>query len=79
MRRRRRSSVEATRSVAQAAGLGFVPLTWEPFDLALRQRDYFRPVAQMLFAFLRSASFHERAQEPGCYDAGESGTVRAVN
>ena len=30
-------------SVAQAAGLDFVPLTWERFDLALRQRDYFRP------------------------------------
>src|SRR5206468_218026 len=33
----------ATRSVAQAAGLSFVPLTWERFDLALRQRDYFAP------------------------------------
>src|SRR5262249_20353842 len=27
----------ATRAVAQAAGLDFVPLTWERFDLALRQ------------------------------------------
>ena len=33
----------ATRAVAQAAGLGFVPLTWERFDLALRHRDYFLP------------------------------------
>ena len=36
----------ATRAVAQAAGLDFVPLTWERFDLALRQRDYFRPGLQ---------------------------------
>ena len=33
----------ATRAVAQAAGLDFVPLTWERFDLVLRQRDYFLP------------------------------------
>ena len=33
----------ATRAVAHAAGLDFVPLTWERFDLALRQRDYFLP------------------------------------
>ena len=35
----------ATRSVALAAGLDFVPLTWERFDLVLRQRDYFLPPA----------------------------------
>ena len=39
----------ATRAVAQAAGLDFVPLTWERFDLALRQRDYFLPGLQALF------------------------------
>jgi excisionase family DNA binding protein len=33
----------ATRAVALTAGLDFVPLTWEHFDLALRQRDYFLP------------------------------------
>ena len=30
----------ATRAVALSAGLDFVPLTWERFDLVLRQRDY---------------------------------------
>ena len=39
----------ATRSVATAAGLDFVPLTWERFDLVLRQRDYFLPRPQALF------------------------------
>jgi excisionase family DNA binding protein len=69
----------ATRSVAQAAGLGFVPLAWEHFDLALRQRDYFRPGPQALFAFLRTAAFRERAVELGGYDVSETGEVRAVN
>jgi putative molybdopterin biosynthesis protein len=69
----------ATRSVAQAAGLGFVPLTWEHFDLALRQRDYFLPGPQALFGFMRTAAFRERAGELGGYDVGEAGAVRLVN
>ena len=69
----------ATRSVAQAAGLSFVPLTWERFDLALRQRDYFRPGPQALFKFVRTAAFRDRATELGGYDVGETGEVRLVN
>ena len=66
----------ATRAVAQAASLDFVPLTWERFDLVLRQRDYFRPGLQTLFKFVRTATFRERAQELGGYDVGEAGEVR---
>jgi excisionase family DNA binding protein len=69
----------ATRSVAQAAGLGFVALTWERFDLALRQRDYFLPGPQALFGFMRTAAFRERAAELGGYDISEAGAVRLVN
>ena len=69
----------ATRAVAQAAGLDFVPLTWERFDLALHQRDYFRPGLQALFGFVRAAAFRERAAELGGYDISEAGTVRLVN
>ena len=38
----------ATRSVANSAGLDFVPIVWEPFDLLMRQRDYFHPPLQAL-------------------------------
>ena len=69
----------ATRSVAQAAGLSFVPLVWEHFDLALRQRDYFRPPAQALVRFIRTVAFRERAEELGGYDVSEAGEVRRVN
>src|SRR5262249_58759065 len=58
----------ATRSVALAAALEFLPLTWEHFDLVLRQRDYFLPGPQALFAFLRSPVLRERAAELGGYD-----------
>ena len=69
----------ATRAVAQAAGLDFVPLTWERFDLALHQRDYFRPGLQALFKFVRTAAFRERAAELAGYDVSEAGDVRALN
>jgi putative molybdopterin biosynthesis protein len=69
----------ATRAVALSAGLDFLPLTWERFDLVLRQRDYFMPGPQVLFGFLRAAAFRERSAELGGYDVTDSGSVRHVN
>jgi excisionase family DNA binding protein len=69
----------ASRSVAAPSSLDFVPLAWERFDLALRQRDYFLPGPQALFAFLRTPAFRERAAELGGYDVSAAGTVRQVN
>jgi excisionase family DNA binding protein len=68
----------ATRSVANAAGLDFVPLAWERFDLVLRQRDYFRPALQTLFGFLRRPALAARAAELGGYDVSMAGEVRHV-
>ena len=62
-----------------AAGLDFLPLTWERFDLVLRQRDYFLPGPQKLFAFCRSSVMRERAAELGGYDIGVMGEVRLIN
>ncbi|MBM3529956.1 MAG: helix-turn-helix domain-containing protein [Alphaproteobacteria bacterium] len=69
----------ATRSVAQTVGLDFVPLTWEHFDLAIRQRDYFSPGPQALFRFLETPTFRDRARELGGYDVTAAGRVRHVN
>src|SRR5262245_2499650 len=69
----------ATRSVALAAGLNFLPITWEHFDLVLRQRDYFLPGPQALFEFMRTAALRERAMEFGGYDVDTIGAVRLVN
>jgi putative molybdopterin biosynthesis protein len=66
----------ATRSVANAAGLGFVPIMWEDFDLLLHQRDYFRAPMQAFFRFLSSSEFKARAQEAGGYDVSRGGQVR---
>lgn len=69
----------ASRSVAHAAGLAFVPLLWERFDLVLRQRDYFLPGPQTLFAHIRKPAFFAQATEMRGYDVAESGAVRLVN
>lgn len=68
----------ATRSVANAAGLDFVPIVWEPFDLLMRHRDYFRPPMQVLMRFLRSDALAQRAQEMGGFDLANTGNVRFV-
>jgi excisionase family DNA binding protein len=66
----------ATRSVATAAGLDFVPLLWESFDLVMRQRDYFRPPLQALAEFLRQPALAARAAELGGYDVSAAGKIR---
>ena len=66
----------ATRAVADAAGLDFVPIIWEPFDLVMRQRDYFRPPLQALVKFLHSRELTARAKEMGGYDLTDKGSVR---
>jgi putative molybdopterin biosynthesis protein len=68
----------ATRSVANSAGLDFVPIVWEPFDLLLRQRDYFQPPLQALFRFLHSEELAARAREMGGFDLNVAGSVRFV-
>jgi excisionase family DNA binding protein len=68
----------ATRSVADASGLEFVPIVWEPFDLVMRQRDYFQPPLQALIRFLQSQELSDRAQEMGGFDLSEAGKVRFV-
>jgi excisionase family DNA binding protein len=66
----------ATRAVATAAGLDFVPLCIERFDLLMRQRDYFRPPMQALLALFREARFADRAGELGGLDVSAAGRVR---
>ncbi len=68
----------ATRSVANSSGLDFVPIVWEPFDLVMRQRDYFHPPLQALIRFLRSDELSARAQEMGGFDLSDAGKVRFV-
>lgn len=66
----------ATRAAAQSAGLDFVPLLWENFDLLMRQRSFFRPQVQALIGFLGERRLKQRAAELGGYDPAPAGQIR---
>ncbi|MBI5260761.1 MAG: helix-turn-helix transcriptional regulator [Bradyrhizobium sp.] len=66
----------ATRAAAKSAGLYFVPLVWENFDLVMRQRSYFRPAMQALIRFLTQDRIKQRAHELTGYDSGPAGSIR---
>lgn len=66
----------ATRAVADKAGLHFIPLIWEAFDLVVRRRVYFEAAMQRFFAFLRSDEFHTQARSLGGYRTECAGQVR---
>ena len=58
------------------AGLDFVPLLWENFDLLMRQRSFFRPAMQALIGFLASKRLQQRARELTGYDTAPAGAIR---
>ncbi|MBO0766748.1 MAG: helix-turn-helix transcriptional regulator [Hyphomicrobiaceae bacterium] len=66
----------ASQAIATAAGLDFVPLGLERFDLVMRQRDYFRAPLQALLALMREPRFVARANELGGLDVSEAGRIR---
>jgi putative molybdopterin biosynthesis protein len=66
----------ATRAVAAAAGLDFVPLCVEHFDLLMRQRDYFREPMQKLLKLVADPRFATRAKELGGLEVSRAGSVR---
>jgi excisionase family DNA binding protein len=66
----------ATRAVAAAAGLDFLPLITEHFDILLRQRDSYRPALQTFLSVIGTPTFAERAAELGGLDVSKAGHVR---
>jgi molybdate-binding protein len=64
--------------VADAAGLGFVTLTWERFDLVVRLRDLVRPPFQALLECMRGEAFARRARDFGGYRLESTGRVRSA-
>jgi putative molybdopterin biosynthesis protein len=66
----------ATRAVATAAGVDFIPLMTERFDLLMRQRDSYRPPLQTLLKLLEQPIFAARANELGGLDVTNGGKVR---
>lgn len=61
------------RSAATATGLGFVPVTWEDFDIVLSGEAL--PGAEPLIAALRDPAVQSKVRSLGGYDVTRAGTV----
>ena len=66
----------ATRAVAASAGLDFLPLAREHFDLLMRQRDYFREPMQAMLDLMVDPRFAARAADLGGLDVSGAGKIR---
>jgi molybdate-binding protein len=65
----------AVAAAARQAGLDFVQIAEERFDLVLGRRAAFEPPFQRLMAITHTASFAARAAAMTGYDVTEVGTV----
>ena len=67
----------ATRAVAHALSLGFIPLTRERFDMVIPKEVFFRPAVQALVEAVRSDRFRRGLDRLGGYDGSQAGRVLA--
>lgn len=66
----------ATRAVATAADLDFIPLVTERFDIIMRQRDSYRPPLRTFLDMIKQPAFAARAKELGGLDVSSAGQIR---
>ena len=64
------------RAAATALGLGFVPVTWEEFDIVLSAAAL--PAAEPLIAALRDPAIQSSSRSLGGYDLSRAGTVQLL-
>jgi putative molybdopterin biosynthesis protein len=65
----------ASRAVASALSLGFVPLTRERFDLVVPKDTFFQPPIQTFLEAIRSERFRRGLERLGGYDWAQTGRV----
>jgi putative molybdopterin biosynthesis protein len=68
----------AIRAAARAFALDFVPVAWEPYELALPAASLDEPRVARLIAILREPAFRAEVQSLGGYDCAHAGDVRIV-
>ena len=64
------------RAAATALDLGFVPVTWEEFDIVLSAAAL--PAAEPLIATLRDPAIQSAVRSLGGYDLSQTGTVQLL-
>jgi putative molybdopterin biosynthesis protein len=68
----------AIRAAAKAFDLDFVPVAWEPYDLALPASSLEEPRIARIIAILRKPVFRAEVEALGGYDCARAGEVRIV-
>jgi len=68
----------AIRAAARAFDLDFIPIAWEPYDLALPAASLDEPRIARLIATLREPAFRAEVEVLGGYDCAQAGSVRIV-
>jgi putative molybdopterin biosynthesis protein len=68
----------ATRSAAQAFGLGFVPLATERYDLVIRRAFVKLPAVEALLDGLNRSAMRRRLELLAGYDTSHTGEVRVI-
>ncbi|HTD38747.1 MAG TPA: molybdopterin biosynthesis protein [Candidatus Limnocylindrales bacterium] len=68
----------AIRAAARAFALDFVPVAWEPYDLALPAASLDEPRIARLIAILKEPAFRAEVEALGGYDCTHAGEVRIV-
>ncbi|HEX9897028.1 MAG TPA: substrate-binding domain-containing protein [Dehalococcoidales bacterium] len=66
-------------SAASAAGLDFIPLVKERYDLVILQEKLSNPSVQKLVEVIRQESFHEMLRSIPGYDLTDTGVMTTVN
>ena len=64
-----------TRSIASEYALGFIPIGWEAFDVALYRGVYFRTFFQTMLNEIKSTTCQKLAEQLGGYDFCETGKL----
>lgn len=64
-----------TRSIASEYALGFIPIGWEAFDVALYRGIYFRTFFQTMMKEIKSNTCQDIAEKLGGYDFSETGKL----
>lgn len=68
----------AIRAAAQAFGLDFITVAWEPYDLAMPAATLDDPRIALLIETLRDPAFRTEVEALGGYDCAHAGAVRIV-
>jgi putative molybdopterin biosynthesis protein len=68
----------AIRAAARAFGLDFIPVAWEPYELALPASLLDEPRVARLIAILHEPAFRADVEALGGYDCAHAGDVRIV-